>query len=70
MKREFTAEELETSAAGPKFADVTPAMLFSKTANAMLAMQVRTRNAVRYAELKQQWLYESGQQKRPDSHYE
>lgn len=70
IRRQFTRQELEISANGPKFESVTPEQLFSKDSNPMLAMQVRTRNPVRYFELKEEYLYRTGQMKRPDNHFD
>lgn len=69
----LTDEELQLSeeaeANGKTFSAVTPAMLFSATADFKLAMSVRTQNPVRYRSLKLEWEYESGQTPRPDSYW-
>jgi hypothetical protein len=67
--RNFTVKELEQSANAPKFSQVTAKQLFSKNADAGLANRVRMQNRLRYQELKQEWLWQTGQERRPDSHY-
>jgi hypothetical protein len=63
----FTDAELDVSRdAGDTYGDVTPEMLFSRTANAQLAIEVRKKDPVRYAQLKQLWRIECGEIPQPN----
>lgn len=66
---ELTAEDLERSEHAQKFENVRPVDLFSKTASTALAMKVLTANPVRYRQLRDEWLVESGIVPYPDSHW-
>lgn len=69
----LTEDELtqsaEAEANGKTFAAVTPAMLFSASANLALAVKVRTQHPARYRALKLQWAYDSGEIPRPDEYW-
>jgi hypothetical protein len=67
--RPLTRVELERSERAQKFEGVTPQMLFSATADGKLADTVHRVNPARYRELKQEWAYLSGAERRPDSYY-
>ena len=66
----FTQAEIDASKSGAQFLDVTPEMLFSSKADARLALRLRQQNPVRYAALKQEWRYITGQDIRPASDYD
>jgi hypothetical protein len=68
-RHNLNAEEVELSRTGPQFADVTPAQLFSASADAVLAARVRVGNPARYWALKQEWEYQTGVLKKPENYY-
>jgi hypothetical protein len=71
--RQLSEQEREDSAtaeaAGQMFAGVTPAQIFSAAADGVLAQQIHRLNPARYYQLKQEWLFESGQERRPLTYY-
>lgn len=67
--RQLTEAEREAIAAseaqGIDFVQVTPEMLFSAKADGALSQKVHSLRPDRYYALKQEWLYQSGQERRP-----
>jgi hypothetical protein len=66
-QRPLTQEEIDQSAIGPAFPDLKFEDLL---ADGRLANRVRTLNPARYAELKQDYLYRNGFERRPDDAYD
>jgi hypothetical protein len=67
--RPLTRVELEKCEHGPRFENVTPAMIFGPLSDGGLAQRVAAGNIKRYRDLKAEWEYESGARPRPDSFY-
>jgi hypothetical protein len=65
--RPLTEAEREQSALGPAFPDITFEQLL---ADGPLANRVRSLNPLRYREIRQDYLYRSGQEKRPEGYYD
>jgi hypothetical protein len=66
----LSQEQLEQSALGPKFENVSPEMLFSSGFDAILAARIYKLNPARYRELRQQHRWNTGQDRRPDNFYD
>ena len=66
----LTDEQLEQSALGPKFDAVTPAQIFGPAADGALAQRVYSLNPKRYRQLRQEFAWASGFEKRPENFYD
>ena len=66
----LTDEQIEQCASAPKFESVTPAMLFGPACDFALANRVCKLNKARYLELRQQYRWDTGQDKRPEGFYD
>jgi hypothetical protein len=66
----LTDEQAEQAEHGPKFADVRPEQLFGPAGDGALASRIARLNIARYRELHQQYLWDSGQEKRPANFYD
>ena len=69
MSRVLTDEEIAACEGAQQFANVTPVMLFGAKSDGGLAQKVMRENPVRYRQLRDEWLIESGIVPRPDSYY-
>jgi hypothetical protein len=65
----FTEEQAEQEAT-PKFESVEPSQIFGPTADGPLAHRVCRLNKARYLELRQQYMWDTGQERRPDNFYD
>ena len=68
--RQLTEAELEQSATGPTFANVTAVELFGPRSSYELASRVQRLNPARYAALRLEFEYLDGSLVRPDSYYQ
>jgi hypothetical protein len=68
--RELTAQEIRRSKTAPSYANVSVEQVFGPRSEYGLALRLQKANPARYAELRLEWLYISGQERRPDSFYD
>ena len=66
----LTDEQAEQAEHGPKFETVRPEQLFGPAADFALANRISRLNLARYRELRQQYLWDTGQEPRPANYYD
>ena len=66
----LTNEQTSQAEHGPKFETVRPEQLFGPAADFALANRISRLNLARYRELKQQYLWDTGQEPRPANYYD
>lgn len=69
MQRELTVEQEEACASAPQFANVRAVDIFGAHSDGELARRIAAANIVRYRQLREEFEYESGIKRRPDSFY-